>query len=51
MADFLGLTLETVGRMIQRLARSGIIAIRPRRGLTITNAAGLRALAGHIDPL
>jgi CRP/FNR family transcriptional regulator, anaerobic regulatory protein len=50
MADYLGLTLETVGRMMQRLARSGIIAIRPRRGLIIINPAELRLLAGQSDP-
>lgn len=49
MADFLGLTLETVGRMMQRLARSGIIEIKPRRGMGIIDIAQLRRAAGIND--
>lgn len=47
MADCLGLTLETVGRMIQRLVRAGVIEIRARRGVGIVDMAQLRLAAGH----
>jgi CRP/FNR family transcriptional regulator, anaerobic regulatory protein len=50
MADFLGLTLETVGRMMQRLARSGVIEIQRRRGIRIVDIARLRLAAAHNNP-
>lgn len=43
IADFLGLTLETVGRMIKRLEQAGAIDIQSGRGISIRNAALLRA--------
>ena len=31
MADYLGLTIETVSRTLTRLRRDGLITLRPRR--------------------
>lgn len=42
MADFLGLTLETVGRMIKRLEQAGVVDIRKGRGLHIRDGEALR---------
>ena len=50
MADFLGLTLETVGRMIRRLQESGAITVHPGRGLTINDPAKLRHHAEKEQP-
>jgi CRP/FNR family transcriptional regulator len=41
IADFLGLTLETVGRMLRRLAEAGAIAVHLGRGISIIDAARL----------
>ena len=45
MAEFLGLTLETVSRMLRRLAEAGIITIHRGRGLTINGVDSLRRTA------
>lgn len=45
MAEFLGLTLETVSRMLRRLAEAGIIAIGRGRGVTIRDGVKLRMMA------
>jgi CRP/FNR family transcriptional regulator len=49
MAEFLGLTPETVSRTLRRLVRSGVIAIHNYRGLTIIDAAELRARAERAE--
>ena len=50
MADFLGLTLETVGRMIRRLQESGAVMVHPGRGITINDVASLRRHAEKEQP-
>lgn len=45
MAEALGLTLETISRMLRRLAEDGLIAIHRGRGITIIDANALRARA------
>ena len=45
IADFLGLTLETVSRQITKLRQAGIISIVDRRSIEITNLAKLKDLA------
>lgn len=42
MAEYLGLTLETVSRMLKTLAQAGIIAIHRGRGMTILDPQELR---------
>ncbi len=42
MADFLGLTLETVVRMLKRLERDGLIALQPGRGIAVLDDAKLK---------
>ena len=44
IADYLGLTTETVSRNVTRLRRAKLIATRPDNGIEILNPAGLRAL-------
>ncbi len=46
MADFLGLTIETVSRQISRLRRAGTIAVERHRLVTILDAGALVAGAG-----
>ncbi len=46
MADFLGLTLETVSRQISRLRHDGVIAVRGHRVVGILNLPALEARAG-----
>ena len=50
MADYLGLTLETVGRMLKRLAEAGLIAIHANRSLSILDRAGLQARSESAHP-
>lgn len=45
MAHFLGLTLETVGRMLRRLAEAGVITIGSGRHITILDGARLKQRA------
>jgi CRP/FNR family transcriptional regulator, anaerobic regulatory protein len=44
MADFLGLTTETVSRTLTRLRQAKLIADNGRKGIAILDSAGLRAL-------
>jgi CRP/FNR family transcriptional regulator, anaerobic regulatory protein len=46
IADFLGLTLETVSRQMTKLRQAGIISIIDRRSIAITNLEKLQRLAG-----
>lgn len=45
MADVLGLTIETVSRQLANLKRGGVIALSGRRGVALTRADRLEALA------
>jgi CRP/FNR family transcriptional regulator len=45
MADVLGLTIETVSRQLTNLKRGGVIALSGRRGVALTRADRLEALA------
>lgn len=45
IADFLGLTIETVSRQLTGLRKSGTIAIERARCVTITDLGGLKDLA------
>ncbi len=47
MADYLGLTLETVSRQINGLARDGVIGLQDRRRVTIQDLALLEGEAGE----
>jgi CRP/FNR family transcriptional regulator len=46
IADFLGLTIETVSRQMARLRRGGVIDLPKRRGVKIVDRAELQAIAG-----
>ncbi|WP_055046676.1 Crp/Fnr family transcriptional regulator [Devosia sp. A16] len=46
MADFLGLTLETVSRQMSRLRHEGVISVRGHRCVVILNRTALEARAG-----
>lgn len=46
MADYLGLTIETVSRQITRLKKAGVIDIVNNRQVTVTNRAGLDRASG-----
>ncbi len=45
IADYLGLTIETVCRMLTRLKASGIVGIPDRHTITVRNSAGLKRAA------
>jgi CRP-like cAMP-binding protein len=45
IADYLGLTIETVCRMLTKLKQSNIIGIPNRNAITVRNDAGLRRAA------
>ena len=47
MADYLGLTIETVSRMMTSLARRGLIVISARHTVTLRKLIALREIAGH----
>jgi len=49
MADFLGLTLETVSRQISALRKDGVISIRGKRGIEILDVGALKAASGNDD--
>jgi CRP/FNR family transcriptional regulator len=46
MADYLGLTIETVSRMMTALTRKGLIAATGRHSITLRRLAALRQAAG-----
>jgi CRP/FNR family transcriptional regulator len=46
IADFLGLTLETVSRQMTKLRQAGVISISDRRSIEITNLGKLEKMAG-----
>jgi len=45
IADYLGLTIETVCRMLTRLKQSGVIGIPDRHSISVRNLAALRRAA------
>lgn len=47
MADYLGLTMETVSRMMTSLARRGLISMGARHTVTLRNLTTLREIAGY----
>ncbi len=47
MADYLGLTMETVSRMMTGLMRRGLIDAGTRHNVTLRKLAALREIAGH----
>jgi CRP/FNR family transcriptional regulator len=49
MADYLGLTIETVSRTMTKLTSRGMIAASGRRAVVIRDLAKLAALAGEND--
>lgn len=46
IADYLGLTVETVSRKVQKFARDGVITIRNHNHITIQDFLALRRLSG-----
>jgi CRP/FNR family transcriptional regulator len=49
IADYLGLTIETVCRVISKFKRDGVIALHGRHSIVVRRTADLRDLAGGID--
>jgi len=49
MADYLGLTIETVSRMMTSLTRRGLIAATGRHTVTLRKLNALRQAAGTDD--
>jgi CRP-like cAMP-binding protein len=49
IADYVGLTHETVSRIFTQLKKSGLIALRGRSGVRLLNRPALRALADGIS--
>ncbi len=49
IADYLGLTIETVCRVFSKLKREGLIALEGRHRVVLRGIAALVALAGEID--
>ena len=47
MADYLGLTIETVSRTMTSLIRRGLIAVGARRTVTLRKLSTLREIAGY----
>ena len=47
MADYLGLTLETVSRQVSSLKRDGIIRLDGKRGVDILNNRALLQASGN----
>jgi CRP/FNR family transcriptional regulator len=50
IAEYLGLTIETVSRQLTGLRRDGIIELRGARSVSVRNFAALAALAGDEPP-
>ncbi len=49
LANHLGMTLESLSRVLGRLARSGLIR-SDRHAITLVDGKALEAMAGHLDP-
>jgi len=49
MADYLGLTIETVSRQFSRLRKDGLIELEGKRGVIIPDIDALRTEAGQDD--
>jgi CRP/FNR family transcriptional regulator len=49
IADYLGLTIETVSRQFTRMRKTGLVDLIDRRTLKITDVSGLFRLAGDED--
>ena len=49
IADYLGLTIETVCRTISKLKRDGLIALKGRHAVVLTRVAGLMEMADWLD--
>jgi CRP/FNR family transcriptional regulator len=49
IADYLGLTLETVSRMMNKLKKHGVIALPQPNTFRVLNRSRLVALAGEIE--
>lgn len=49
MADYLGLTIETVSRQFSKLRKDGVIELDGKRGVVIPDVAALRLEAGFDD--
>ena len=47
MADYLGLTIETVSRMMTSLARRGLIQATGRHSIALRKLSALRDIAGR----
>jgi CRP/FNR family transcriptional regulator len=47
MGDYLGLTIETVSRMMTSLTRRGLIGVGARHTVTLRKLSALREIAGH----
>ena len=47
IADFLGLTIETVSRQLTKLRADGVISIENNRHITVARRERLEARAGH----
>ena len=47
IADFLGLTIETVSRQLTRLRKAGVISIENNRRVTVPNMDRLNEFAGN----
>lgn len=47
IADFLGLTIETVSRQITNLRKQGVISVNDRKSIIVTNEARLSRLANE----
>jgi CRP/FNR family transcriptional regulator len=46
MADYMGLTLETVSRQFSKLRKEGVIVMDGKRNITIPDVAALEAETG-----
>jgi len=46
MADFLGLTIETVSRQVSKLRHSGVIAVSGHRHVKVLSLRALKDRAG-----
>lgn len=49
IADFLGLTLETVSRQLHKLKSMGIVRLEHKRGIVVLDHSRLRAAAGEVS--